>query len=307
MELYTSAIRNPYNFTFIFDHADYEELSPHNQGHIFYLPLAGNVTEKSELIRSQSAADRLRFSHDIAFVGSLYTEKSPYDKIPDTAPGYMLGYIDALMEAQLLVYGENFVEAALNDSIVSDFARYHPSFYRLPEDLGGTKKNLLTDRMTLARLYISNKIAATERTRFLGSLSEALPVDIYTGSDTSVIPHVRNRGLAKSLTEMPLIFADSKINLNFTTRAIRTGLPLRIFDILSSHGFCLTNYQSELTWYFTPGVHLDYYSSMDELREKCEWYLSHEAERKSIADAGYEEVKSKHTWNIRVQQMFAMI
>ncbi len=305
MELYTSSITNPYNFTFIFDHEDYAELAPVNPGHIFYLPLAGNVAEKQDVISAQSDRDRERFSHRIAFVGSLYTEKCPYDKLPPDAPAYMRGYLDSLMAAQLLIYGDNFIERALNDNVVADFAKHHPSFYRLPESDG--KKTYLTDRMTLARLYISNKIAATERVSFLKYLSEEMPTDIYTASDTSVIPKVKNRGLAKSLTEMPIIFADTAVNLNFTTRAIRSGLPLRIFDILSSGGFCLTNYQSELTSCFTPGVHLDYFSSRDELKEKCAYYLAHEKERKEIAAEGLSEVKKNHTWNVRVGQMFQMI
>ena len=51
MELYTSSITNPYNFTFIFDRADAEELAPLNPGHIFHLPLAANVQDKDEVIR----------------------------------------------------------------------------------------------------------------------------------------------------------------------------------------------------------------------------------------------------------------
>lgn len=307
MELYTKAIKNPYNFTFIFDHADYSELAPLNPGHIFYLPLAANVTEKQKLIKDQSASDRNRFSHKIAFVGSLYTEKCPYDKLPADSPAYMRGFLSALMEAQLLIYGENFLESALTDTVISDFVKYHPSFYHLPDPSEGGEENFLTDRMTLARLYLSNKIAAMERVRFLDALSNALPVDIYTASDTSVIPRVKNNGLAKSLTEMPLIFADSAVNLNFTTRAIRSGLPLRIFDILSSGGFCLTGYQSELTEYFTPGTHLDFFSSKEELIEKCEYYLENESRRAEIAAAGFEEICARHTFEIRIGEMFNMI
>ena len=78
---------------------------------------------------------------------------------------------------------------------------------------------------------------------------------------------------------MPLIFHYSKINLNITSKSIRSGLPLRIFDILGCGGFLLTNYQPELSNYFTPGYDLVCYSSEDELLEKTEYYLSHEKER----------------------------
>ena len=45
-------------------------------------------------------------------------------------------------------------------------------------------------------------------------------------------------------------FRNSKINLNPTAKGIRSGIPLRIFDILSCSGFLLTNYQSELSDHF---------------------------------------------------------
>ena len=330
MELYTSSITNPYNFTFMFDRADAEELAPLNPGHIFHLPLATNVKDKDSVITgyseycknrelpagSNTASHRITgfehpdtpgyYGHDITFIGSLYTEKSPYDKLPADAPAYMRGYLDALMESQLLVYGDNFLEKALKDDVVKAFADAHPSFYRPQSE---EQRQYLTDRMTLSRLYMGNKIAAMERTSFLKALSDFYPQDtaIFTGSDTSSMPHIKNMGLAKSLTEMPVIFNSSRINLNFTSKSIRTGLPLRIFDILGSGGFCLTNYQSELTDIFTPGEHLDYYGSREELLEKSRYYLDHEKERKEIAAAGYEEVKKKHTWDIRVQEMFALI
>ena len=328
MELYTSSITNPYNFTFIFDRADADELAHLNPGHIFHLPLATNVKDKDDVINrfdayckngknagtssdiNSAGFTRLNtpgdYAHDITFIGSLYTEKSPYDKLPADAPAYMRGYLDALMQSQLLVYGDNFMEKALKDEVVADFAASHPSFYRPQSE---EQRKYLSDKMTLSRLYLGNKIAALERTSFLKALSDFYPEDtaIFTGSDTKNIPHIKNIGLAKSLTEMPVIFNKSRINLNFTSKSIRTGLPLRIFDILGSGGFCLTNYQSELCDIFTPGEHLDYYGSKEELLDKCRYYLDHEDERRQIAAAGYEEIKKKHTWDIRVQEMFSLI
>ena len=71
-------------------------------------------------------------------------------------------------------------------------------------------------------------------------------------------------GTATSLEEMPLIFNGSKIILNITSKAIRSGLPLRIFDICAAGGFLLTNYQEELPEYFEIGKEAEYYGSRDE-------------------------------------------
>ena len=84
-----------------------------------------------------------------------------------------------------------------------------------------------------------------ERISIMRSLGSRYQVCLYTGSDTTGLP-VRNCGRVKTHTQMPLVFANSKINLNITSRSIRTGLPLRIFDVLACGGFLLTNAQSEL-------------------------------------------------------------
>ncbi len=117
------------------------------------------------------------------------------------------------------------------------------------------------------------------------------------------MPHIHNRGLAKTHTEMPLIFNQTAININPTAKSIRSGLPLRIFDILGCGGFMLTNYQPELPEYFTIGEHLDIYESLDDLEYKVDYYLRHPSERKEIARNGYEHVRQNHTYTIRAGQM----
>ena len=74
-------------------------------------------------------------------------------------------------------------------------------------------------------------------------------------------------------TQMPIVFNKSTINLNPTSKPIRSGIPLRIFDLLACGGFVLSNYQSDLLNDFVPGEELDIYSSIEELEEKIEYYL----------------------------------
>lgn len=296
MELFATSIANPCNRIFLFDRAQYEEISPLNPGHVFHLPLAVNIKQKQGCIRSASSAMRKKFTSDISFVGSLYTEKYPYDKLTD-APAYLSGYLDGLMEAQLRIYGGYILEDLLTDEIVEEFKKHLPGFFQYPFD------SYLTDRKTMSELYIGNKISAMERLRAMELLSARFPVDLYTASDTSCLPHIHNRGLAKTLEEMPIIFYNSKINLNITSKSIRSGLPLRIFDILGCGGFVLTNFQPELTEFFVPGEDLVYYENLDDLVGKADYFLHHEAERRAIAENGFARVKENHTYPIRLAQM----
>lgn len=298
MELYSHSLENPWNRIFLFDQAQYEEFHPRNPSCIFHLPLASNPARWDKVINASSAAARRKYSGDISFVGSLYTEKCPYDRLKD-APEYLTGYLEGLMAAQLKIYGYYFLEELLSDDMVTTFRECLPGFYTPPESF------IRNDRIVMAQLYLCSKISALERTHTMRLLGERYPVNLFTGSNTAGLP-VKNCGLVKTLTEMPLVFHYSKINLNITAKAIRTALPLRIFDVLACGGFLLTNYQSELTDYFSIGNELECYTSDDELLAKTEYYLTHESDRAEIAHNGLLAVRKYHNYPERLLQMISL-
>lgn len=108
-------------------------------------------------------------------------------------------------------------------------------------------------------------------------------------------------------SEMPKVFRASKINLNFTIPNIKSGIPLRVWDVLGAGGFLLTNYQAEIPLYFTEGEDLVCFDGIEDLREKAAYYLSHEEERNRIAGQGYEKVKKYHSYLNRIQTILKII
>ena len=297
MELYSHTISNEWNRTFLFDRIQYETFHPLNPDRIFYLPLAVNTSRLERFFGSDAAEDSHRFHSEVSFVGSLYTEKCPYDRVQGLN-AHTEGYLNAIMDAQSLIYGYYFIPEILETrpDIIREFKSCMPGYYTPPEDF------MVDDAATMSLVYLAPKITTIERLRLMRTLGNRFPVDLYTASDTTGLP-VRNCGLAKSLTEMPLIFRNSKINLNPTAKGIRSGLPLRIFDVLGCGGFLLTNYQPELAEYFVAGEDLDVYTCDEELVDKAAYYLSHEKERKEIAHNGLEKVRASHTYTIRLAQM----
>ena len=81
MELYSHTISNEWNRTFLFDRIQYETFHPRNPDRIFYLPLAVNISRLDRFFDSDSARNSEQFRSEISFVGSLYTEKCPYDRV----------------------------------------------------------------------------------------------------------------------------------------------------------------------------------------------------------------------------------
>lgn len=298
MELYSNSITNSWNRIFLFDAAQYAAFSSRNPACIFHLPLASNPGRWNAVIQNASLSDQRRYSSDISFVGSLYTEKCPYNRLK-SAPDYLSGYLDGIMAAQQKIYGYHFLEELLPDSIVDSFKEHLPGFYIPLENF------IRDDRAAMVQLYLDTKISANERIQIMKLLGSRYPFCLYTGSDTTGLP-VKNCGLAKTLTEMPLIFHYSKINLNITAKSIRTGLPLRIYDILACGGFLITNYQAELTNYFVPGTDLEYYTSEDDLLSKVEYYLAHEKDRQEIAHNGLQKMIQFHNYPERLLQMISL-
>lgn len=295
LELFSTSLANPCNKVFLFDRQLYNDFHHINPDGIFHIPLATNVRDNYATATMASAADRARFSSDISFIGSLYSEKCLYNQI--TLPEKMRGYVDGLIEAQLLVYGYNFIEECVTPELIEAFCKVRPELINFPDSMK------VDTKAVIAQHIISVKVAEQERLRYLKALSEHFNVDLYTGSDTYSMPLIHNRGFAKTNTEMPIIFHQSKINLNLTAKSIRSGLSLRIFDVLGCEGFLITNYQAELPEPFNIGEDLEAYTSLDDLMGKCEYYLSHDKERREIAHNGFEKVKKYHTYDIRLTQM----
>lgn len=299
-ELYSYSLSNPYNRIFIFDYIMYEEFAKKNPNGVFYFPLGTNMEKNDYYISQISEEDKKKYGHDVSFIGSMYREKCDYNKREHLMSDYMKGYFEGLINTQKNIYGYNFIENAITDNIVDEFNNKIEK-YPFPEKSEHNYKSVI------AHLVVNTKIAELERYELIGALSEVSDVHIYTGSDVSDLPKVKKQGFARSEDEMRKIFNLSKINLNITAKPIRSGLSLRVWDVLGCGGFLISNYQQEIAEYFEIGKEIETYGSKEELLEKVLYYLEHEDERKAIAKAGYEKVKMYHSYLFRVNDMMKII
>ncbi len=295
LELYSKSVSNKVNRFFIFDRKLSEEIS-HFNDKVWHYPLSGGFY-KERLFNQKNAYELKKYRHDIAFVGSLYTEKDPFMELTFT-DDYIKGYLEGIMAIQEFAYGAWIIDDAVSDEIVEKTASGSKKFYY------GKEGDYLTKRVVLTQLCMGNHVTAMERQDTFEYLSKRFNVSLYTGSNTSKLPKVHAMGLANSTEEMPLIFKESKININTTSKAIRTGLPQRIFDIMSCQGFVLSNYQEEIPEFFEIGQEIEVYTCLEELADKCSFYLEHEKERKEIAQNGYKKVKDKYSYIKKIPEMF---
>jgi spore maturation protein CgeB len=77
--------------------------------------------------------------------------------------------------------------------------------------------------------------------------------------------------------------------------------------VLAAGGFLLTDHYEEISELFEIGKEIETYSSGKELKEKVEYYLSHEDERIKIAAAGKKKFYELYTWEQRVKNFAAKV
>lgn len=92
-------------------------------------------------------------------------------------------------------------------------------------------------------------------------------------------------------------YSESRICFNI---AMTDDINMRTFEVMATKSFLLTNWIPTIEEFFEDGKHLVFYRSLDEMIDKAKYYLAHDEEREKIAQAGYEEVISKHKIQDRV-------
>ena len=290
VSLYSYTILNPCNSVYVFDRELYTEF--HNAGinTVHYLPLAANTKR----LDAMEEGAKLPYRYDISMVGALYTEVHRLFDRMETLSDYARGYLEGLMRAQMKVQGYNFVQECLGP-VMDDLYKALP--------LDSNPDGAETREYLYAQYVINRKITGLERTILLRAISRKHTFDLFTFDDGFTMKNLRNHGQVDPYDEMPRVFKQSKINLNITLRSIKSGIPLRGFDIMGSGGFLLSNFQADFLDLFVPGEDFVYYESEEDLLKKIDYYLVHDKEREEIAKNGHDKIAARHTYRHRVREM----
>lgn len=289
LTLYSKTIFSEWNYLFLFDSVLYQEFQAYGVKHLYYLPLAVNVSRLDKLLGEETK----EWEHEISFLGSLY-ERNYYDGI-NYLPEETRGYLDGIMQAQKKVYGYNFLNELLNEKYMKQIRKHI--------QCGLDERFFVKDTRVFADLFLGQKVTHIERTELLSMLTQYYPVSLYTASWwEEAVGRLEKFDYVDYATQMPKVFRKSKINLNISLRSIQAGVPLRVYDILGAGGFLITNYQADLTENgFVLGEDLVVYESKEDLLCKIDYYLNHEEERLQIAENGRRKVSLMHTYDNRVQ------
>lgn len=277
-----STLKNSYNRIFFFDRMQAEHFKKDGVC-AFHMPLAGDI--------ASFAGSANGYKADVSLVGKLYQTEYTYYQGP-LSP-MQRGYLDGILNAQMKVYGGYFLEELLDDKLLREL---NQSYLKASNGKVTITKEELEFMMAC-------EITGRERYLSLALLSKYYDVEVYTTDKDERLKEVRFMGYADYYKKMPDVFKQSKVNLNISLKIIKSGIPLRVFDVLASGGFLLTNFQMEMPEYFTLGEDFVVYENIEDMYEKAKFYLSNDTQREAIARHGQETIRKYYTFSQQLEKI----
>lgn len=294
--LYEKEVLSSFSFKFIYDKTITNDLIRHGITQVYHLPVAIDVQRVEKTVNSIREFDKERYSCDVSFVGNL--TESEYSKlIKPHITAEDRAYIDKIIIDQT----RDMSCFTVKESVKKGFAKRFIEQYGIQ-----IKKRPFLSLEDAIAFLIGRYHSEVERIQFITKFSEYFKVHVY-GNDYWKAYIQCYCGQAKHYEDMPKIFNLSKVNLNMTRCFVESGLPMRIFDVLGSRGFLITNYKTEIEENFVIGKDLVVYRDLQDALDITAYYLHHEGERLDIAERGYETIKENHTYVHRIKKMMAIV
>ena len=287
VERIEETLGNTNNYVFLFDKIQFMQYADKGFETVYHLPLGVNSTRLRNIKISNN--DRKKYSAEVSLVGNLYESK--IHELMSLMEDYTKGYLKALMDAQFNVYGCFMLDDMVTDSLLDEINK---QFLRKnPETMFRLNKQALVFAM-------ASEVTRNERLILMNLCGRRFDTRLYSRDKSVLLNDVKICGSVDYVTDMPKVFACSKVNLNPSLRIIQTGIPLRAFDIMGSGGFLLSNYQEELLEHYENEADLVIYESMEDATEKIQFYLSHEELREKIALNGRRKTLEEHSLQSRL-------
>ncbi|MCH5259955.1 MAG: glycosyltransferase [Lachnospiraceae bacterium] len=305
--LYAKQITLPCNHIGVFDREMVRKLQNKGVQTVYHVPLSADVERFSDVIGNAGRGETEKFRSDLSFVGSLYTdEHNYYDRVLSENDKSVL---DGFIRRQCFRYDKDYLGEAMNAGeldirVIRE--KMEEQGLMLGEDYFAEAEEILK------AVVLEKKVTVEERRILLQNVAETFGdryrFDLYTGSVLDDFPILRkhHRGIVDYHKQMPLVFANSRVNLNVSLRSIHSGIPHRVLDIMACGGFVMTNRQPEIMEYFEDGRELVTFGSMDECLEKITYYLEHEEERHKIASMGHRVVRERFGYREGIVRLFEL-
>ena len=256
--------------------------------HVQYLPLATNT--KRCFPKPAESAERQRYACRVSFVGaSLIDQGKHYRDVFVSTYTQWSGRSDG--EEKLVMLMKEQEQDLSHFQIPKLLLRWFPSFSREMKDADVSLSALLGEW-----------VASVKRRAYVSSLKDQ-GIHVWGDRGWSNIP--KYRGQAGHLKEVVHIYRGSEISVDINRIYQPDIITMRVFDVIASGGFVLTEHTPVLDTLFDVGTEIATYTTMTDLAKKVEFYLQHPEERERIVQAGRRRVFAEHTMKHRMERMLS--
>ena len=279
----------PTNRIFVFDKKHLERLKESGLTNVYHQPLAANMIKASKVRITDE--DIIKYDRDVSFVGRTYN-KGYYSYLTKDLYGNSVKECEELFDNMLCTWNrDESVFDRLSDPVIEEL-------YTKIDKTGRSLYNM-SDRFLTEYLVLVIELTSRERVFLLNRSAELFKTIVHTYDPEKygdIILAELRPPLKELSDELYRVYAASKINLNITMRSIETGVPQRVFDIMSVGGCVFSNYQEEAEEMFIPDKEIILFKSVEEFTDKAEYYINHERERLEIGARGYLKVRDKYNY-----------
>lgn len=285
-----------------FDRLERERYLAKGIKHVLYQPLSVNKDSVEQWNCDIQNVLRGRYIHDISFVGRLY-EANGYDGHIEIIPEAMRKYFNSIFEEAAFKWdGVNRIYGTTSDEIWRYIELVSPEFKMV-------NRMDIEDARSFEMTCLVKKVANIERVVVLNVLAEEHSVALYTDSESAgtVLKNVELHSPVMMGKAAGVVYAGSKINLNISLKGMEGGTPLRIMDVMGAGGFVLSSYCAETADLFEEDKEIVMFKTPEELVEKTDYYLCHDAERRQIAEAGHKKVLECYTYEKKIKQLMEWV
>ncbi len=284
-------------YCFVYDKVVAKQLKSFGYTHVEYLPVAVN-TDRLDQVKVERDEWK-KYQAEVAFIGHSGNDNE-YDlwKMEEIDPS-LQHLFKCIFAMQTQHPSEPVLKTLVNEDLLNTIEAV----------MGPLRTDELMSRQEKLFYILGRKYSQIERRELVEMLSDHFKLKVYGDESwgSSRKSKLSYMGYAEHYTEMIKIMRCSAININATRVFVESGLPMRIFDVLGSKGFLVSNTKSDMTGLLKEGRDLVVYRDLKELKEVIDHYLFHEKERAEITSCGYETVKQRHTYVHRIREMMASV
>lgn len=195
----------------------------------------------------------------------------------------------------------------LGNDVRNNFYKLHPNAYYFPFDVAdGDIMAFQTTEHKYDVVFFGSWIGQGDRQVWLKEINKTNPITVFSWNPKDWPREFKDVRPAVYGEEFSKIVSESKIVLGFSVEPNAWGYwSNRVGKVLNAGGFLLYQYAPGMELFLKDGA--EYFSTIEEAREKIDYYLIADDERVEIVQKGYQIGRDNFTSEQRIKELIILV